>query len=193
MCRFFDTLFTLKRGIQYVKCKKYIYKSRHIFRAIQHMYLCIHVYVHMCIYMHTCTYECMIWESTVFLCVDLCLEWRWSTTGCHLLTFFFLSCKYVRWTTKTLTWPTQCALVCVFEMSGFEGKLSVCVHRSSFQCTVMYWLLAMACVARFWERNAPAIHLHPMWIRPISNSHTTYIFTGRHVLFPHKPCVHLLA
>lgn len=72
---------------------KSIHKSRHIFRAIQHMYLCIHAYVHMCIYMHTCTYECMIWESTVLLCVDLCLEWRWSTTGCHLLTFFFLLCN----------------------------------------------------------------------------------------------------
>ncbi len=108
----------------------------------------------------------------------------WLSFAYVLLSFV----QYVRWTTKTLTWPTQCALVCVFEMSGFERELSVCVHGSSFQCTVMYWLLAMACVARFWEGNAPAIHLHPVWIRPtISNSHTTYIFTGRTCSSPINP------
>lgn len=88
-----------------------------------------------------------------------------------------------------------CVCMCVCKMFGFERVRTVCVHGSSFQCTVMYWLLAMAYVACFWEGNAlPAIHLHPVWIRPaISNSHTTYICTGRHMFFPHKPCFHLPA
>lgn len=175
-----------------------LYINQGINRAIDHMYLSIHVYVDVCA--HTYAYVCIytIWEHCPPLFWPLLgVEGKhfWLSFAHVLLSFV----QYVRWTTKTLTWPTQCVLVCVCmcvcKMFGFERVRTVCVHGSSFQCTVMYWLLAMAYVACFWEGNAlPAIHLHPVWIRPaISNSHTTYICTGRHMFFPHKPCFHLPA
>lgn len=146
------------------------------------MYICVYICTHMHMYVY------MTWEHCPPLCWPLLgVEGKhyWLSFSHVLLSFV----QYVRWTTKTLTWPTQCALVCVFETFGFERVMSVCVRGSSFWCTMMYWLLAMAYVARFWEGNAlPAIHLHPVWIHPtISNSHTTYICTRRHMFFPHKP------
>lgn len=134
------------------------------------IYKSIHKSRHIYVYMYDMREHCppLCWP---LLGVEVKHYWL---SFAHVLLSFV---QYVRWTTKTLTWPTQCVFVCVFETSGFERVLSVCVHGSSFQCTVMYWLLAMAYVARFWEGNAlPAIHLHPVWIHStISNSHTTHL------------------
>lgn len=58
-CGFFETLFTLKRGIQYVKSKKYIYIYIYteINAYIELYYICIYVYMYM--YIHMCMYICM--------------------------------------------------------------------------------------------------------------------------------------
>ncbi len=141
------------------------------------IYKSIHKSRHIYVYMYDMREHCppLCWP---LLGVEVKHYWL---SFAHVLLSFV---QYVRWTTKTLTWPTQCVFVCVFETSGFERVLSVCVHGSSFQCTVMYWLLAMAYVAHFWEGNAlPAIHLHPVWYILPSPTHILRTWTP-HVLPP---------
>jgi len=154
------------------------------------MYTCICTYVYIYAHIYICKY---IWyESTVLLCVDLCLEWRGST-GCHFLAFFFLSCN--TFGERPKLWPGPRSVRLCACLGSSEWCLCECAGQAfdARWCTgCSLWLMSPV----FWEGNAlPAIHLHPVWIihPTISNSHTTYICTGRLMFFPHKPCFHLLA
>lgn len=142
------------------------------------MYSCIHVYVlHMCIYMHTYTYVC-IYDKRALSSSMLTSAWCGGEAPLAVICLFTFV-QYVRWTTKTSGLArTACARAYSVECMS--------ARRSSFQCTVMYWLLAMAYAARFREGNAlPAIHLHPVWIRLTAPStQLAYICTRGHMHFP---------
>lgn len=85
------------------------------------MYICVYIYAHI----YICKY---IWyESTVLLCVDLCLEWRGSTTGCHFLAFFFLSCNTFGERPKLWPGPHSVRLcVCLRRLGLSEWCLCAC-------------------------------------------------------------------
>lgn len=172
-----------------------LYINQGIYIELYNICIYVYVYVHMCIYMHTYTYVCIYdIESTVLLCVDLCLELRWSTTGCHLLTLFFLSCNTFGERPKLRPGPHSVHLCACLRCLGLSERCLCACTGLAFNarwCTgFSLWL-----ISPFWEGNAlPAIYLHPVWICPtISNSRTTYICTGLHMFFPHKPCFHLPA
>lgn len=138
------------------------------------MYTCICTYVY--IYAHICICMYIWYESTVLLCVDLCLELRGSTTGCHFLAFFFLLCNTFGERPKLWPGPHSVRLcACSRRLGLSEWCLCACAGLAfdARWCTGCS-LCLMSPV--FWEGNAlPAIHLHPVWIHPtISNSHTTY-------------------
>lgn len=85
----------------------------------------------------------MIWEHCPPLCWPLLGVERkhyWLSFSRVLLSFV----QYIRWTTKTLTWPTQCALVCVFETFGFERVMSVRarVHDARWCTGCSLWLMS---------------------------------------------------
>lgn len=108
------------------------------------MYTCICTYVY--IYAHICI--CMyIWhESTVLLCVDLCLELRGSTTGCHFLAFFFLSCNTFGERPKLWPGPHSVRLcACLRRLGLSEWCLCACAGLAfdARRCTgCSLWLMS---------------------------------------------------
>lgn len=143
--------------------------------------------------MYICVYICTRIHMYVYTIREHCPTPCWpqlgvegvSTTGCHLFVYF---CA-IRSVNDQNFCPgphSVCLCTRVYSMECMSECSCVSTRGSSFQCTVMYWLLAMAYAACFREGNAlPAINLHPVWKHLTSPStQLSNICTRGHIHFP---------